>query len=77
MTDHAWQDCPNTQRITDLERWQTAQNGHLRSIDACLGDLKEAEARRAGAEAMLKWILGFAGVGSITGIISLIVNLAT
>jgi hypothetical protein len=77
MTDHAWQDCPNTARITDLERWQHAQNGHLRSIDECLSDLKDAESRRAGAESMLKWILGFAGLGGITGIIGLIVNLAS
>lgn len=75
MTEHPWRDCPNTQRIRDLERWQTAQNGSLTRIESTLDQLQQAEARRAGAEAMLKWILSVAGLGWVTGLVGLVLNL--
>ena len=74
-TDHAWQDCPNTQRVENLEHWQERQDSHIEGHDSCLLQLKAAEARRAGAESMLKWVLGFAITGAVSGVVGLIVNL--
>ena len=71
---HEYQDCPANTEIENLKNWQNAQNGHLRNIDSCLGDLVKAEARRAGAEAMLKWILGLVGFTGFVSIVSLLVG---
>jgi len=68
--------CRAKNEIENLKTWQQGQNNHLGHIDECLGDLREAEARRAGAEAMLKWILGFAGFSGLTALVSLILQLA-
>lgn len=77
MSGTDWQDCPITQRVAGLERWQTAQNSHLHSIDECLGELRAAEHRRSGMEALLKWILGFAGFSGIISLVSLFVKIGT
>lgn len=75
MLEHPWKDCPNTQSIGNLERWQEAQNGHLSDMSKALGALEQAEARRAGLESFIKWILGFAAVSGATGITSLVLKL--
>lgn len=77
LTGHEWVDCPNTPKIANLEGWQERQDIRLDKNDNCLVALKAAEARRSGAESMLRWVLGFAITGAVSGVISLIVNLSS
>ena len=76
MAEVDYDHCPARSEIENLKHWQAAQNGHLRNIDTCLGDLVKAESRRAGGEAMLKWILGFVGLGTLASVIGLLLQLA-
>jgi hypothetical protein len=71
---HEYKDCPARTEIDNLKRWQTDQNNKLGRLADGLQELCEHEARRAGAEGMLKWILGFAGAGTLISIISLILG---
>lgn len=68
---HAYGECPNTKFINDdlLPRLNEAE----RDIDK----LQQSEARRAGGEAMLKWLIGITGVGSFSSVITLITLVAT
>ena len=63
----------------ELTRWQKNQNGTLGRLEAKLDTLSArveqaaiAEATRRGAEGMLKWILGFAGLSTIISLASLL-----
>jgi hypothetical protein len=74
---HEWTDCTGHAEVETMKDRQDRQDRHLEKTDTCVMDLKLKAARWEGAVGMLKWILGFAGLGSLTGIAGLIVNLAT
>lgn len=72
-----YDDCQARVEIDSLKRWQGDQNGHLGRIDGALGELVVAEAKRTGAEGMLKWIIGIVGVSGLISIAGLIVGVVT
>jgi hypothetical protein len=72
---HEYEDCPARPEIANLKGWQQRQNGSLEKLAIAVQDLCEGDAYRRGGRDMLKWILGFAGIGTITGIAGLFVQL--
>jgi hypothetical protein len=68
--------------VTNLEKWQKDQNGSLSRMAAAIEKLTDKvdalqsrEDRRAGAEGMLKWLLGFVGLGTIASVVTQLANL--
>lgn len=84
MTDtHDPETCPNHFRVMNLEKWQKDQNGSLERMATALeklnmkvDGLESREDKRAGAESMLKWILGFVGFGTIASILGLLLQIS-
>jgi hypothetical protein len=73
--EHSYSNCQAKTEIDNLKIWQTSQNGHLRSIDRNVGELATAEAKRSGAEGMLKWLIGVVGFSGVAALASLIANI--
>jgi len=73
---HEYVDCPAKPEIENLKTWQENQNGQLRRLADGVQSLCEHEARRSGAEGMLKWMIGVVGFSGVAALVSLIVNLA-
>ncbi|MBN1320728.1 MAG: hypothetical protein JXA87_07805 [Thermoleophilia bacterium] len=71
---HEYDDCPAKAEVDNLKRWQKDQNGELRRLADAVGELCNHEARRAGAEGMLKWLIGIVGFSGIAALASLLVN---
>ena len=87
MTETQHQHDPNTchglrevrSTCDELRRWQKEQNGTLGRLERKIDQLATrveaaaiAEATRRGAEGMLKWILGFAGLSTVISLASLL-----
>ncbi len=71
---HEYDNCPAKIEILHLQNWETQQNNKLGKLTEAVQELCEHEARRAGAEGMLKWIIGLVGVSGLASIISVIVG---
>ena len=74
---HDYDQCPARPEIENLKRWQESQNGQLDRLADSIHSLCEDEAYRRGGVHMLKWILGFAGLGGISGLVGLLINIFT
>jgi hypothetical protein len=74
---HEYDGCPAKPEIENLKSWQVRQNGSLEKLAGAVQELCEGDAYRRGGKDMLKWILGFAGLGGLTGIAGLFINLFT
>jgi len=72
-----YQTCPARTEIENLKDWQGRQNGSLGRMADKMEELCEHEARRSGAEGMLKWIIGVVGFSGIASVVSVIVGLTT
>jgi hypothetical protein len=74
---HEYDNCTAYREIENLKRWQQDQNNKLGRLADGVQELCEHEARRAGAEGMLKWIIGVVGFSGVMSLVGVIVGLVT